>query len=797
MQNAPRQPGTPRKHSKFKEKFLPLALAGSLLAHALTIENREIRTVIDDTRSGISKYFKQMEIDSLLNTDFAKLKGVLSERQISVVKDRYARSEMDKKMAAERVKQRETESKKFLTNLRDHYDTLDPKEVIWLLEYYFQGVRDENYAKAHAVVDEKVFNMDLQGQAEPTVADLVQFHKTFVPQGPRDPIKSSAVEFLASHLDSRLENCDAAAKTLIIALLTKYPKLRSSIYFQFFKGHVRLIVDLQGQKYIFEWKSVNAFPDPITQEKRNFIIPVDVYFGLAAGNRDSALLRKVQLFGEKPKHPPGYVNVPIFTNSGLPAFNVNEELGEYASIGEEEGASLMKGKTNLEAEKIRLKYKVPLVIPAKTDDEKRRLALYLDGSGFEFPPGDHSLSYPPEVLIKMDQISMPELEKTLNSQPNLLIVIKPIFTGLKKMDDKTFEFIMKIFWSTKSFAFEDLEEMSSEQLAKLFERTGGADERRKRNESIGYDKKMIERAEEAFQTRAVDFYSLKNIKGNKVIRTIMPLGDFDVNDLLLGVSKEDEVNIKKTASAESPTPPVRYKKVHFGFHALNDMSNETADWLAGLSGNITFGLEANLTAAVSERLVPFNGSLVVENSNAISLVQGLKNRRTSLSYRGHELTQDMAEALTEYQGDVDVYFLRDYSSTVETLVKKTGKLSMSVPNIGKPGREAFFRALGQKKGYLLLENNDIDAKDTAFLKERDGDLELSFLGYTGRRANLYLDFTGFKSGLIFNIFPLDLDKECFKKLADNNFWVTVQVGHNTYLDPSLNEIAPNLRFVTK
>lgn len=837
MKNASQPPNQPPKKSllkKLKQKAFPLAVIGSLLAHE-PFAHQEIKSVALDTHAKIKDYFKSNATAKLAKSEFAELEGQLPPSQIDRVKDQYKRSELDKQAALSRIKEREAAGKKFLEEIYKNYDNIDLKEVVWQLEYYFQGVTDEDYKEAHEVILRKLLEMNFEGQDEPTVEDLQNFHQTFIPQGPRDDIKSSAVEFLAGNMDSRLQNCDAASKTLILALLTKYPNLRNSLYFQFFKKHVRLIVQLKGQKHIFEWKEVSSFPDAPTEFLRNAIVPIDVYYALVAGRHEETLLKRIQHFG--PKHQPksNSVDVPNFTNNNIPLYNVSDDLDEYRSQDEAQGnyqhlQELANAKTDLAKEKITLKINVTMVIPATTDEEKRRFKLFNEHGGFDNPIGLNFWPSPPPILIKMDQISLSDLKTMLDSLPKQKATLggaKIIFTGLKKADHQTISFIIEHFQHNE-LAFEDLEELNAEDLAKMFETTedptGNSFHKRK----------------------SIDFFSLENIKGDAP--NPAPLKYFDLKDLLLSEQGEEEISIKKSKPIQVETPSISYKEVNLTFHCLTDMSYTTAEWLANRKGKITFGSEANLSAKTAEKLIPFEGDLSLINSHAVSLVQGLEKRQAELSYIAPGLNKEMAEALASYKGNLSIPQLDRYYPELEAMTKRTGKLIIN-PSFGMSveNRQQYFKILSQKKGDLTIQLGQFFQDESKFLKDHLGDLyiiisiteikkedienlagnkgklTISIMG-TINNSNFFtpefldplknrdnptklifyilndVDFdkieglTGFKSPLIIHISNAEgITEDIIKKLA-NNFSVDIMFSDPNFIpDPKLNSIAPNVK----
>jgi hypothetical protein len=824
------RPGRPKSAGR---KILPLAIAASFLAHGLFHPKVEeganyVEEEIHDVHAKIQKSMEENDIDENLTA----LQTKVPAHKIAKLKQDRLESEGDKKEAEQRFKQREVDGKKLLKYIYDHYDTMDVKEVLWQLEYNFQGVKDEDYKEAHAVLLAKLATMDLEGQSKPNPADLKKFHQTFVPQGPKNDVKSSAVEFLASHLDSQFLNCEAVAKTLVLALLTKYPELRNSLYFQFFNHHVRLLVDLNGQKYIFKLGQVVPFPDAVTEAQHNAVVPVDVYYGLTANRKGEPLLKRIQYFG-LPKDP-GEIDIPAFTNSNIPGFALPEGLGAYTDpevAGDDKASEeLKKVKSDLEMEKALLKKDAVLVIPALTDEEKKVLQAFEKNNIFLCLNASDTCITPYPILIKMDQVSLSDL-KNLAQNPAMGNA-KIIFTGLKKMDDQTLNFIVENF-PLNELAFEDLEEITALQLAKLFEN----------------DKDW---------KKEVEFFSLKYVRGAPPPSTF-----FDLNDLLLSEKGPDIINTQKQTGENANQPAVQYMKMGLTFHCLNDMAQEATTWLAHRSGKVNFKHESNLTAPVAEGFASFEGDMTVSNPLAVSLVQGLKKRHKTLLYQGADFSEDMAQALVDYEGEV-VVKVEKYSPSLETLVKKTGPLEVDISRqANQAQRLAIFKAIGKKVGYLIIGRDHLTPEESTALKDHDGDLRIIFdanseedlkniiknlatnrgklalnysivqriedpvthdiktIYYLNNINSMYLNaigalrerhhptefitlesseivhIKGFKAPVIAHCYNKDLNTfltgQNIRMLSSNNTFVTLKVSENETFDSKLLTLAPNVK----
>lgn len=707
MANSPDQPSKkPSKLKKVLRQLAPLGLAGVLSGVGHSVIDKNVRDTVGDTVSATGS-----KVGSVLSSlapgrdplvELEEFKTKVSPQLFQKLQLDYLRSQKDKQQAHDLVQERAAEGQKFLKKIREEYSTMDPKEMVWKLEYFFQGPTNEKFDKAQGVLRQELAPLRFSNTVNPNVTDLALFHGAFVPQGPRDDIKSSAVDFLASPMNPEFENCDAASKTLVLAILSKYPKLRNSLSYQFFDKHVRLVVDLQGQKHIFEWEEVRKFPDTITNKSRNALIPVDVYYALSAGRRDKELLNRIQYFGPKPEEKGPHI--PSFTNTNIPQFAIPEKLGEYRSIKEEtknaeELEELKKAKTELEREKIKLKREVNLILPAVTDDEKRRLKIFTEHKAFDSTIGMNGMMSPPPVLIKMDQIKLQEIKTIIEQGP--IRVAKIIFTGLKKMTPEVFEFIIENF-EHNELAFDDLEEIEGKQLAKLFEILKEGD-----------------------KYKTISFYSLKSVTGKKEIKLQEELYEMDLRDLVIDPNSTLPLNIPKPS--EKPSE-IRYKKINLTFHALSDMSHEAAKWLAKQKGDVTFGSETNLPSPISREFEGFQGKLKIQNGHAVSLVQGVKNREKPLYYNAGGHNEGMVKALGEYHGEI----IGEPPLEWHVFDKGHNQLSENQKN----HRKGFFKTMGKKSGPVTLEIDRFNPGESALLKGHPGEMKIGIRNTSTTKQDL-------------------------------------------------------------
>lgn len=693
------RPNKSNKHKLGVLLFSVLSVAG----HAAIVERKEISQLTSDIHAKLSKVIETVSNES----DIQFLKDCYP-KLYEKLKNDLKESNADKQINEARVKERSEYADAFLKAIRKDYATMKIDDIIWKLEYFFQGPEDVTFEKAHKILLEQLGAVEFSDSKQATWTDLEAIHRTFVPQGKRNDIKSSAVEFLASPMDSNLQNCSAAAKTLLLAILSKYPQMRNSLYLQKFNDHVRLIAEIDGVKKVFEWENIVDFPDLLTKTKRNYIVPVDIYFGLVAGNTDKILMDKIVFFG--PKVDANELNIPGFSNETLPRFKTTDRLGSYAEVEE---------KVDTPQENFEIKAEMPaydLIIPAK-------------------PAELEAFRKTPEVmniLIKLDQISLSEL-KDLGIL-HLILNSNVTFSGHKKMSDELVDFIVANLDEAWIY-FEDIEEIEDTQMKALFLKNKTTD-------------------------RHIIFKNLRSINSKSPVKEVENFVEINLLESEFGHDAYADKNIGKSKNTEPD-----YSEIDVLFEAITSMSPSIANWLGKRSGKITFGPKANLTAQISTHLQNFKGKLVVQNPHAVSLVKGLERRSGKLVYNANDADLKMIEALAGYNGELigvppfdDNKIINDqmlsaklgFMADMRNIGKKRGEIVLEIDHFDKTQTykqsEGIQTARNTTIANVLYEPGnafkihiktvELTHEHLAELKEHQGPLVLEFRYYNGNKANI-------------------------------------------------------------
>ncbi|MCC7432309.1 hypothetical protein IT412_02165 [Candidatus Peregrinibacteria bacterium] len=726
---------------KLSKLAVVLAGAMSLVGHASVVERKEVGNLIDETNAKLNRVLESTvnrSNNQVFEKRYPKLKKKLElDRQ---------RSEADKKKNEKRIKERADSGKVFLKKLRTDYATMDMKEMIWMLEYLFQGPEDETFKKAHDVLVEQLGAIAFSNDKNAQLSDLEAIHRTFVPQGQRDDIKSSAVEFLASPMDSNLQNCRAAAKTLLLAILSKYPQMRNSVYFQVFDGHVRLIAEIDGKKKIFEWDKLVDFPDIKTQTKRNYVVPVDVYFAMTAKNTDKALIAKIQYYG--PKVEANGVVIPTFTNETLPSVKLDEQLGRFADDDETERTlgDNMESKSRSE-----VKLKPPIydvIFPAEANVEN----VLPEETGRNI-----------KALIKLDKISLNELKQLDKLKLVLPRLDEIYFTGIKSMSNELLDMIVTDFGKIGSFYFEDLEEIDDMQMRKLVTPMEYVNQKKIHFKKL---KSISEKKLETDNSRYLEINLLESDFGQAT------------NYASNGINQQNH--------------QIKPALMDLTFDELTSMSPGIAKWLGKQTGNIAFGHKANLTVEISKYFRDFEDNLFVENSQAISLVKGLEGRKGDLVYSGWAADPEMINALAKYTGrlvgnnpfagETDItdkmFFKRmDFLRDMVKIGQTRGEIILQVRSFDR------IQTYRPKEGLATAKNTT--TADLLYAKMSDFRLHIQ----TSEESTEYLtDIRDHKGHLILEYFGLNNTAKLLDSLRSRQGETTVLLNEDIAIDTLLEQI---------
>lgn len=208
-----------------------------------------------------------------------------------------------KEMNAERkkrIEERKEDAARFKQEILAHPDQIEMDRIFFPLEYYSQGVEEDEMRVAREVFRIKNEDIEVPVIGVPNPETFRQMVGTFMPPGSHHRLKTSAVHTLAQNLGPESQNCVARARLMVMSVATKYPELARSLYFQQFGDHTRTLVEVDGVRHILEG-DVATFPDKLTDTKRNEVMPLDVWLQIYAGADRKQFSDRIEFYGPEKK----------------------------------------------------------------------------------------------------------------------------------------------------------------------------------------------------------------------------------------------------------------------------------------------------------------------------------------------------------------------------------------------------------------------------------------------------------------------------------------------------------------
>ncbi len=205
----------------------------------------------------------------------------------------------------ERVKEREA----FKAWIRENYETLSKADIFFPLEYLSQGLSDEELHASTEVFSMKSDEIHINDAEDPQDEELKLMAEIFMPAGSYDRTKSSAISTLAKNLCENSQNCVARARIIAMELATKYPKLQKYIFFQKYGDHIRVVFEFKDRRVIIDSGEVTSFPDAVTNNFKNIVMPLDVWLAIYAGIPRKNFVDRIEHYGPDKKTTEDYARM--------------------------------------------------------------------------------------------------------------------------------------------------------------------------------------------------------------------------------------------------------------------------------------------------------------------------------------------------------------------------------------------------------------------------------------------------------------------------------------------------------
>ncbi len=196
----------------------------------------------------------------------------------------------------QRIEARKAEAQVFKAKLYQEYAVTPYGDIFFPVEYFDQGVADDEMAVAKPYFRIVADGITVADRSAPTHGELKDIVKAYMPPGSYDRTKTSVVHTLVHQLGPKSQNCVPRNRLMIMALATKYPALQKNIYFQKFGDHDRALYDVGGTRYIMEG-DVPTFPDKKTEEKKNEVMPFEVWLALYSGHKRAEFEDRIEKHG--------------------------------------------------------------------------------------------------------------------------------------------------------------------------------------------------------------------------------------------------------------------------------------------------------------------------------------------------------------------------------------------------------------------------------------------------------------------------------------------------------------------
>jgi len=210
------------------------------------------------------------------------------------------KEEIAKVQAAQmlRIAERAEQAKVFKQKLFTEYKSISYDDIFYLVEYFSQGVSDEEMEIARAGLEKLNEKTQVDVQSVKYFWELEKIRGAVFKKGRPNPTKSSVVVAMNHDLNPDFTSCVASGRTLAMVAAKKYPELKEKIFFQEFGDHMVMIMEVEGNRYILENDEVRAFPDERTLKVRNKIFPVWVWLAMYAGHKESEFAPYIETHGK-------------------------------------------------------------------------------------------------------------------------------------------------------------------------------------------------------------------------------------------------------------------------------------------------------------------------------------------------------------------------------------------------------------------------------------------------------------------------------------------------------------------
>jgi hypothetical protein len=644
--------------------------------------------------------------------------------------------ENDRKLVSERnaerldlIKAREAQAKAFKEDIYKNYGVVTYRNIFFPVEYFDMGSRDEEKTAAESYFEIISDGVQVEDASQPQHHELKKLVSAMMPDGSYERTKSSATRSLFEGLGKKSQNCVARTRLMVMATARKYPSLQKQIYIQKFGDHVRALFEINGKRYVLEG-GVAEFPDNETKEKKNEVMPFEVWLALYGGHKRSEFEDRIERHGPQGADRKKTDNYARVTDDMVPENfwdsdldNVGSADSWFASGNGEAGGnsggasgSGRVGDGGLSSDKV-------------SDNADEGPTTVLEDKNGETNMTLNKPVQPKEIRYEYETITFQQAE-AFRKDAEARNVREMQFPNLRKLDKATAKALATDYdektntIQTMSFdALNEIDEDAAYELSKFEGRLyfGGFPQLPvPAMKGLFYHHAAIH-----FKTRIASVESLEALVGRKPGSS--DLSDFfDLKDLL---PENADSNFEVSASPDG-SAYVPQRRGQLTIEGLVGLSAEAAEILSRYNGVLNF-VNVSFSKAAAERLAGHKNQIFLVNPSIEGLA-GFAEHEEFMDLRirvPSEKVSELAEAVVGHRGEISL-----------AIDMKGGSLPLDAAKI-----------FGTRKGKLSFNNASTDISDEALglMAPLEGDLRIGGVPKTlsvetakklsGHKGALYLD----------------------------------------------------------